>query len=133
VRRLFWTFPDGLPGAGLLVMRLATSSSLLYRAVTEWQGLFANLQTALWMIEGASALLLLVGLATPYCGVSIAAIQAYRAYTDHDALLAHALLATLGVALALLGPGATSIDARIFGWRRIDVAEAGRDPDRRPP
>jgi hypothetical protein len=23
--------------------------------------------------------------------------------------------------LALLGPGAWSIDARLFGWRRIDV------------
>jgi putative oxidoreductase len=31
------------------------------------------------------------------------------------------LLASIGVALAMIGPGAWSLDARLFGWRRIDV------------
>jgi hypothetical protein len=31
------------------------------------------------------------------------------------------LLAAIGAALGLLGPGAWSVDARLFGWRRIDV------------
>jgi hypothetical protein len=34
------------------------------------------------------------------------------------------LLGTISLALALLGPGAWSVDARLFGWRRIDI----RDP-----
>ena len=29
------------------------------------------------------------------------------------------MLGTLGVALALLGPGGWSVDARLFGWKRI--------------
>ena len=133
MRRLFWTFPDGLPGAGLLLMRLATSSSLLYRAVTASQGLSLNLHTALSMVEGASALFLVGGLATPFWGLGVAAIQVYRAYSDQSELMMHALLATLGVSLALLGPGATSLDAWIFGWRRIDVAAARSNQDHPSP
>ena len=33
----------------------------------------------------------------------------------------HILLLTLGISLALLGPGAWSVDARLFGWRRIEI------------
>jgi hypothetical protein len=36
------------------------------------------------------------------------------------------LLGTAGAALAMLGPGLWSIDARLFGWRRIEV------PPRKP-
>jgi uncharacterized membrane protein YphA (DoxX/SURF4 family) len=35
--------------------------------------------------------------------------------------LTHILLATLGTAVALLGPGAWSVDARLFGWKRINI------------
>jgi putative oxidoreductase len=114
-------------------MRLATSSSLLYRLVTEWQGVSLNLDTVMSMLEGASALFLSVGLATPFWAVGVAAMQGYRAYSSHDEPMLHALLAMLGVSLALLGPGATSVDARLFGWRRIDVVDACRGANRRAP
>ena len=35
----------------------------------------------------------------------------------------YVLVATLGAALALLGTGAWSVDARLFGWKRIDLSE----------
>ena len=35
--------------------------------------------------------------------------------------LTHILLVTLGAALVLVGPGAWSVDARLFGWKRINI------------
>ena len=33
------------------------------------------------------------------------------------------LLAAIGAALALLGPGAWSVDARLFGWKRLEFRD----------
>ena len=44
---------------------------------------------------------------------------------SHDPWLS-VLLAGLGAALALLGPGVWSVDARRYGWKRIEI----RRPDK---
>lgn len=126
MRRLFWTFPDGLPGAGLLLMRVATSGALLHRVTAEWQGPALTLPAVLSAAEGVSALFLLVGLWTPVWGGTVTAIELWRAHAEPGQFLVHGLLATLGGAMALLGAGAQSVDSWIFGWRRIDVSEARR-------
>jgi hypothetical protein len=33
------------------------------------------------------------------------------------------MLASVGGALALLGPGGWSIDARLFGWKRVELPD----------
>jgi hypothetical protein len=120
VGRLFWTFPDGLPGAGLLLLRLALGGAVLSRWLT-MSPTYSPFDLTLRVSESLAALLLCVGLGAPVWGAGAAAVEVWRAYSDPQALLVHIVLAAVGGALALLGPGAFSIDACIFGWRRIEV------------
>jgi len=69
----------------------------------------------------ASGLLLFAGLWTPIIGSVVAILELWIAIAHPGARLASILLATIGAALGLVGPGAWSIDARLFGWKRIDV------------
>jgi uncharacterized membrane protein YphA (DoxX/SURF4 family) len=71
----------------------------------------------------AMALAFLAGLWTPVIGSLIAVLAAWKAFSEPADLRADIFIATIGLALALLGPGAWSVDARLFGWRRIDVRE----------
>jgi hypothetical protein len=44
-----------------------------------------------------------------------------RGLAAGEPLPGHLLAATIAAALAMLGPGRLSIDARLFGWKRIDT------------
>jgi hypothetical protein len=65
--------------------------------------------------------LLVAGLWTPIAGAGVAVFEVWNAFSQPGDPWAKILLGTLGLALALLGPGAWSIDARLFGWKRIDI------------
>jgi len=101
-------------------MRLAIGGALLARCLADWPPEVFPL-AALCGAEGLAAVLLLAGLGTPICGTGAAAVELWWAYSDSAGVPAHLLLATLGAALTLLGPGAFSVDAWVFGWRPIDV------------
>jgi uncharacterized membrane protein YphA (DoxX/SURF4 family) len=65
--------------------------------------------------------LLLAGLWTPVSGTLAAVLELWVAFSGAGDLRAVLLLAALGAALAMLGPGAWSVDARLFGRKRIDI------------
>jgi putative oxidoreductase len=118
VQRLFSTFPNSWPGAGLLILRLAAGFCLV--GVATMLGYLGD--TAALLLRCASilvALLLLIGLATPLAGTVEAAIQVGVMILDHRYDSSFLVAAALGMALAMLGPGAWSLDAWVFGRKRI--------------
>ena len=129
MRRLYSTFATGLPGAGLLIMRLVAGTVLIVRAVMGLSGALAIGPAPLLVFQIGLGLLLLAGLWTPVAGTLGAMIAVWRLFSHVGEPWIQVLVATLGVSLALLGPGVWSIDARLFGWRRVDI----RDRRSRPP
>jgi uncharacterized membrane protein YphA (DoxX/SURF4 family) len=127
LQRLFSTFADGWPGIGLLLLRLLTGLALIHFGIT---GLLEAppLTTVVLQVVGAGAgLLLLAGLWTPVAGSLAACVEVWIAFSR---FLAHSgdpwiaiIQVVLGAALAMIGPGAWSIDARLFGRKHIDFLE----------
>lgn len=102
----------------MLLLRLVAGSTLLMRATLAlWNG--APLDTLIpSTFLGASATLLIPGLCTPIAGTMIAVIEVSQLLTGADPSVS-LLHGTIGGALAMLGPGLWSIDARLFGWKRV--------------
>jgi putative oxidoreductase len=71
----------------------------------------------------AAGVLLLAGLWTPIAGSLVAILGLWNIISQSGDPSANILLGTMGLALALLGPGAWSVDAQLFGWKRIDVRD----------
>jgi uncharacterized membrane protein YphA (DoxX/SURF4 family) len=73
------------------------------------------------IIGAAAGLLLLFGLWTPIAGTLIAAVETWNVLTQQTTPLMSVTLAILGATLAMIGPGAWSVDARLFGRKHIDT------------
>jgi uncharacterized membrane protein YphA (DoxX/SURF4 family) len=74
-------------------------------------------------VEFLAALLLILGLWTPVAGTLIVLVQLFLAFSEKSNIENCVLLAAIGAALAVMGPGAHSIDARRYGRKRIDIGK----------
>jgi putative oxidoreductase len=120
LQRLFSTFPDGWPGAGLLLLRLAAGAILIHHGILGLPDAHA-VPLAWRCCAAAVGLLLLPGLWTPIAGVLVGILEVWMALARPSELCSSFLLAALGIGLAMLGPGAWSIDARLCGRKRIEI------------
>ena len=120
MRRLYSTFAGGWPGIGLILMRLVAGFALVSSAGPALLSSPAIPVTILSVLLVAAAILLIIGLFSPIVGTLVALIETCRFVTIPEDRLVYLLVATFGAALAMLGPGLWSIDARLFGWKRIE-------------
>jgi hypothetical protein len=127
-RRSFSAFPDGWPGRGLLLLRLTLGLPLIY-----WESgdLAAHQLTAIPQLAAAIAAIFMVsGLFTPVAGAIIMLAQAWMALAPafaHDGERSMRLfLAAAAASVAMLGPGAWSVDARRFGRKVFEIGEPRR-------
>ena len=121
MRRLYSTFACGWPGVGLLLMRLVVGSSMVALAVPVLRSNNHLGSTILWLLLAGLGILIIAGLWTPIAGTLAAAIEICHFFLLPGELLTTLLLATIAGALAMLGPGLWSIDARLFGWKRVEA------------
>ena len=118
MQRLFSTFANGWPGLGLLIQRFVTGIALLHNGVVILNGAPAVSQ-ALGGIGAVLGLFILLGLWTPLTGALISILELWIAFSTQGDSSTPLVLATLGGTISMIGPGAWSIDARLFGRKHI--------------
>jgi hypothetical protein len=123
LRRLFSTFARGWPGAGLLLLRVAAAIALLYQAIGSFAAGYSAPSLMSAVFAAGVGVLFLLGLWTPIAGILMTLFELRNVFFRCDNLWTCILLAALGAALAMIGPGALSVDARRYGWKRIDPTD----------
>jgi uncharacterized membrane protein YphA (DoxX/SURF4 family) len=105
-------------------MRSVLGIALIWRAVGRLSGDPSAHVTTLSVLGIGAGLLLVMGLWTPVAATLVAAIELSKVYWKFGDPWIYLLLATMAAAIAMLGPGFWSVDARLYGWKRIDLPAA---------
>jgi len=120
VQRLFSAFPGSWPGTGLLLLRMTVATPLIVDAMNGSVAVHHAPRIVAQSLAVGVGLCLFTGVWTPVAGTLQVAIELWmlvaRVGPDRTALV----LAAVGASLVTLGPGAWSIDARLYGRKRID-------------
>ena len=136
LQSLFSAFPTGWPGLGLFVLRLVLASSEFREAfclivpscgrpwVSPWYGVLAALVGVAVFLGFLTPIAATVGaLGYLWYAILLGSVVA----PNHLTGVTNALdLSAISLAVIFLGPGAFSIDARVFGRREIIIPESGR-------
>jgi putative oxidoreductase len=121
MQRLFSAFPNSWPGAGLLVLRVAAATPLLLGLIPCLEPSGDTRILCFGMAAAICGALLLTGTWTPVAGAVQVVLELGLTMSGASALETHLTRAAIGVSLCFLGPGAWSIDARLYGRKHIDL------------
>jgi hypothetical protein len=130
LQRTFSGFPTGGPGLALLLLRLAVggaASSQAWLLIAANHGPHTGVVVALLAL--VTGLALIIGVVTPIASVLLSAgglalaVQpsVYSHLLLFESIMARLEFVVMAAALTSLGPGALSLDARLYGRREIEV------------
>jgi len=126
--RTFSAFPDGWPGGGLLLQRAAVGLPLIYWGIADLAA--GRLSAVPDLAAAAAGLLLVCGLFTRVAGAAITAAQVWIFFSPEASKPGEPwivlVLGALSLGVAMLGPGAWSVDAYRFGRKVFEIRENRR-------
>ena len=118
MQRLYSMFPQGGPGVGLLLLRIATAAMFALNITHRFNFSSPALYWAVVSLIAVISLSLCLGFLTPILAV-IAGVTAVANLflVDQPGNVVYVLRILTSAALFFLGPGAYSVDAKLFGLR----------------
>jgi putative oxidoreductase len=120
MQRLFSTFPNSAPGAGLLLLRIFAGGQLLLQGLRLVSHEPSSSALSLGIAQLLTGSLLVLGWLTPATTPCAALLVIGLALADNRWEL-HITQAGIALSLLALGPGAWSVDARLYGRKHIDI------------
>lgn len=117
MQRLYSTFPNSWPGLGLLILRCALAGSCVGIGIQT----AATGAPPLFLASITCGGLLIGGLWTPVVALVLGLLLLWSGVAIHPVDPSSFILAAAAVSLAMLGPGAWSLDAVLFGRKKIDL------------
>ena len=120
MQRLFSTFAEGWPGAGLFLQRVLTTVLLLCCGITHFHGTARLGLSIASVIAAVAGVFLLLGLWTPLAGIAIAIAEVWIFLAWSGSSLTPIMVAGLGATVAMIGPGMWSIDAKLYGRKLLE-------------
>jgi uncharacterized membrane protein YphA (DoxX/SURF4 family) len=138
LQRTFSSFPSGWAGTALLLLRVVVGASATLQASLVVAGghvvRVATLAAISMAIAGAA---LIIGILTPIASVLVClggAVIILLCIPPAPLLLFDSRMAAfefvvMSTVLVILGPGAISLDARLFGRKQVEIPQAPRPND----